>query len=198
MLATVAGCWGNRSDAPPVHLQQNMDQQERGDAQELNAFFKDHRVMRTPPSGTVAFGHLKADDHLYRGLDESGAVAGGLPAAIELDDALLRRGEERYGIYCAPCHGLSGRGDGAVTRRGGGLAVEAPSFHRAALQPAPLGYFFRVMTIGKGKMQSYASQVPEHDRWAIAAWVRALQISHQAKQSDVPADALSKTARRAP
>jgi mono/diheme cytochrome c family protein len=175
-----------------------MDFQERGEAQELNGFFPDNRAMRTPPAGTVAVGHLQDDDHLYRGLNLDGTVADQLPAGIELGDALLDRGKERFHIYCAPCHGEQGRGDGVASKRGGGMAVEPANFHQEKLQPAPLGYFFRVMTIGKGQMRPYNVQVKPEDRWAIAAWIRVLQISHRATEQDVPASALTKTARRQP
>lgn len=186
LLAVGAGCRGNRSHEPPVHLQQNMDFQEKGEAQEKNPFFADNRWMRKPPPGTVSIGNLDADDHLYRGLNLDGTIADALPVNLTLDDALLERGKERYDIYCAPCHGDQGQGDGMVTRRGGGSAVLVPSFHDKKLQPAPLGYFFRVISLGKGQMRPYASQITdEADRWAIAAWVRVLQVSHRATAADV-------------
>jgi mono/diheme cytochrome c family protein len=194
----LTGCWRNRSEEAPVHLNQNMDLQEKGEAQERNQWFLDGRAMRTPPSGTVAVGLLKEDTHMHEGKYPDGSVAAGLPEGIELDEALLDRGQQRFGIYCAPCHGLSGRGDGPVTRRGGGFAQAPANLHTAELQPAPLGYFYRVITYGKGTMRSYAAQIPTEDRWAIAAWVRVLQQSHRAKESDVPSDALGKSARRQP
>lgn len=197
-LGLVAGCWGNPSSEPPIHLQQNMDFQERGDAQERNDFFADHRYMRKPPEGTVAVGHLKADDHLYRGIGLDGRISDALPNPLTLDRALLDRGQARFDIYCAPCHGLTGHGDGQATRRGGGFAVEPVNLHARKLQPAPLGYFYRVATFGKGQMRSYAAQIPTEDRWAIAAYVRVLQVSHRASESDIPADALGQTARRTP
>lgn len=188
-LLGLSGCWGNYSDEPPVHLQQNMDLQERGEPQERNQFFADGRVMRDPPVGTVAVGFLKDDDHLWRGIDDQGKVAGTLPEGMELDAELLARGEDRYNIYCAPCHGEQGRGDGPANRRvADGFAQQPANFHDDQYQPAPLGYFFRVGTEGYGVMKGYASQIPDpEDRWAIAAWIRVLQVSHGAKQSDIPA-----------
>ncbi len=180
LFVGLAGCQGNRSEDPPVHLQQNMDFQDRGDPQEHNDFFADGRWMRTPPAGTVAVGHLDDDDHRFRGLALDGTVADGLPEGMELDAALLERGEERYAIFCAPCHGATGHGDGPAARRAGGMTVAPVNLHMQKLYPAPLGYFYRVMTFGKGQMLPYASQVPVDDRWAIAAFVRALQVSHQA------------------
>jgi mono/diheme cytochrome c family protein len=196
LVVAATGCWRNQSELPPVHLNQNMDQQEKGEVQERNQWFADGRVMRTPPPGTVAVGFLKEDDHLYRGLDLEGHVAEGLPESITLDEALLARGEQRYGIYCSPCHGISGRGDGIATRRGGGFAVQPANFHKQDLQPAPLGYFYRVVTYGIRTMRSYEDQISTEDRWAIAAWVRVLQQSHRAKEGDVPSDALGQQARR--
>jgi mono/diheme cytochrome c family protein len=176
-----------------------MDFQEKGEAQERNDFFADHRFMRTPPPGTVAVGHLQEDDHRYRGIGLDGTVVDALPEGIELDETLLERGRARFNIYCAPCHGETGNADGPAARRGGGMAVDPANLHMQKLQPAPLGYFFRVMTYGKGQMRPYNVQVKPEDRWAIAAWVRVLQVSHRAKASDIPADADNdKTARRAP
>jgi mono/diheme cytochrome c family protein len=198
-VALAAGCRGNRSDQPPVHLNQNMDFQKKGEAQERNDFFADGRWMREPPPGTVparsvSFDdgerYLKVDDHLYRGVALDGTFVDALPGGLSLDDAFLARGKERYDIYCAPCHGHTGRGDGTATRRGGEMGVKPVNFHRKDLQAAPLGYFFHVISQGKGAMQSYASQIHSYeDRWAIAAWTRVLQVSHRADPSDIPADA---------
>lgn len=189
MLVGMAGCWGNYSESPPVHLQQNMDFQERGEAQERNQFFADGRVMRTPPAGTVAVGFLKDDDHLWRGIDDKGKVAATLPEGMTADAELLERGEDRYNIYCAPCHGQQGRGDGPANRRvAGGFAQKPANFHDERYQPAPLGYFYKVGTEGYGLMKGYSAQIPDpKDRWAIAAWIRVLQVSHGAKKSDIPA-----------
>jgi mono/diheme cytochrome c family protein len=183
------GCHGNRSEDPPIHLQQNMDQQDRGEAQEPNPFFADGRFMRPPPFGTVAVGHLKTDRHLHEGIGLDGAFADALPAGIALDEVLLDRGEQRFNIYCQPCHGRSGRGDGPATRRGGGMTPEPVNLHMQKLQPAKLGYIYNVIAFGKGNMNSYAAQVPVEDRWAIAAWVRVLQLSHRASASDLPSSA---------
>lgn len=186
LALAVLGCRGTRSEDPPVHLNWNMDFQERGDPQEFNGFFADGRVMRTPPEGTVAVGFLKDDDHLYQGRNLDGTLADALPPSIKLDEKLLGRGEARFNIYCAPCHGQTGHGDGPATRRGGGFAVAPANLHLARLRPEALGYFFHVISNGKGKMRSYKAQIPVEDRWAIAAWVRTLQRSHDAKQSDMP------------
>src|SRR5690606_42155669 len=94
------GCWGTHSEEPPIHIVHNMDQQERGDPQDRNDFFADHRFMRKPPEGTVAVGLLKDDDHLHRGIGPDGKISDELPASLDLNEALLDRGRERYGIYC--------------------------------------------------------------------------------------------------
>lgn len=186
LAAPLAGCWGNPSDEPPIHLQQNMDFQERGEPQERNDFFADGRVMRPPVEGTVAFGLLKEDDHLWRGRLPNGQLADALPAGMELTPALLDRGRERYDIYCQPCHGELGYGNGPATRRGGGFAVKPANFHQKKLRPVALGYFYDVATNGKGSMKGYEAQIPVEDRWAIAVWVRTLQVSSGAEPGDVP------------
>jgi len=190
-VLALAACRGNRSDEPPVHLNQNMDFQEKLEAQERNDFFADGRAMRKPPAGTVAVGFLADDDHLHRGRYLDGTLADALPPSIKLDEKLLTRGQERFEIYCQPCHGTTGHGDGPATRRGGGFppGVAPANLHLKRLQPEALGYFFHVITNGKGKMRSYKAQIPVEDRWAITAWVRTLQVSHSAKASDIPAAA---------
>jgi len=190
-VLALAACRGNRSDEPPVHLNQNMDFQEKLEAQERNDFFADGRAMRKPPAGTVAVGFLADDDHLHRGRNLDGTLADALPPSIKLDEKLLTRGQERFEIYCQPCHGTTGHGDGPATRRGGGFppGVAPANLHLKRLQPEALGYFFHVITNGKGKMRSYKAQIPVEDRWAIVAWVRTLQVSHTAKASDIPAGA---------
>lgn len=191
-----AGCRGNRSELPPVHLQQNMDFQEKGEAQERSELFADGRVMRQPVEGTVAVGQLRDDDHLHRGRLPSGDLADALPDSIELDEALLDRGRERYDIYCQPCHGELGFGDGPATRRGGGFAVPPANFHVKRLGPAPLGYLFHVASEGYSTMLGYKAQVPVRDRWAIAAWVRTLQVSQRAAQTELPPEANNALPRR--
>lgn len=185
MLLTA--CRGNRSDQPPVHLQQNMDFQHRGEAQEHSPFFADGRWMRPPVPGTVARDHLKEDDHFWRGRLPGGKLADSLPSGVELDESLLARGEDRYNIYCQPCHGAMGYGDGPVTRRGGGFQGAKPAnFHIKRLAPVPLGYLYLVIKEGKSTMLGYAAQIPARDRWAIAAWVRTLQVAHRADPADFP------------
>lgn len=170
-----SACQGNRSESPPVHLNPNMDFQDRYDPQERNDFFEDGRAMRAPVEGTVARGFLKDDDHMWRGRGLDGRFIDALPAQMELNEDLLARGEERFEIFCAPCHDESGRGQGIVTKRGGLFQVQPASFHQDRLRAMPLGYIYKVINEGQGTMLPYAAQIPVEDRWAIAAWVRVLQ-----------------------
>ncbi|MCC6623691.1 MAG: cytochrome c [Deltaproteobacteria bacterium] len=186
LLVLGAGCRGNKSADPPVHPNLNMDFQQHFKAQERNAWFPDGRAMRLPVEGTVAQGQLREDDAFYHGRGPDGRLVDELPAGIALDAQLLARGEARYDIYCAPCHEKTGYGHGLVVQRG--LKVPPPSYHDPRLQAMPLGYFYDVITRGKGTMKAYASQIPVADRWAIAAWVRVLQVSQRAELADVPAD----------
>jgi mono/diheme cytochrome c family protein len=177
LAGALTGCWGNRSEDPPVHIIWNMDFQDKWDPQERVTFFADGRAMRPPVEGTVARGYLKDDDLLHRGRGFDGRLADQLPESIKLDAELLERGRERYDIYCAPCHDETGQGRGMATVRGGGFKVAPANLHQERLMPMPLGYFYEVITFGKmPNMLPYAAQVPVEDRWAIAVWVRALQI----------------------
>jgi mono/diheme cytochrome c family protein len=196
LLLALAGCRGVASEEPPIHLQQNMDFQERGDPQERNDFFADGRVMRPPVEGTVAYGYLKEDDHLWRGRLPNGQLADALPPGMELTPALLDRGQQRYNIYCQPCHGELAYGDGPATRRGGGFAVKPANLHQQKFLPVPLGYVYDVATNGKGSMKPYKAQIPVEDRWAIAAWVRTLQVAGQGQETDVPEQAKNQRPRR--
>jgi mono/diheme cytochrome c family protein len=139
-----------------------------------SAFFADQRSARPVIEGTVAQGQLFDDELLYSG------KVGDQPAAtfpFTIDEPLMRRGRERYDIYCSPCHGLTGEGDGMVVQRG---YRRPPSFNVARLRQAPPGHLYDVMTNGFGAMPDYGTQVPVRDRWAIAAYIRALQLSQNA------------------
>lgn len=187
VLATLAfafGCQGAPHESRPIHLNPNMDWQQKFEAQERNDYFYDQRAMRKPVEGTVARGYLKDDIHLWEGRDYSGKLVDELPAQMEVDEELLARGEERYNIYCAPCHSRDGNGKGPVSVRGGGFAVKPPGFHTERLRAMPLGYFYDVIRNGRGTMLPYKAQVPVEDRWAIVAWIRALQLTGKNKGWD--------------
>ncbi len=147
-----------------------------------SAFFADGSSARTLPEGTVARGFLREDAALTRGQGPDGKFVEKIP--VEITRALLLRGQERFNIYCSPCHGRTGEGQGMIVQRG----FKRPmSYHIDRLRSERAGYFFDVMTNGFGQMSSYAAQVPPEDRWAIVAWIRTLQASHH-----MPGDFLRK------
>jgi mono/diheme cytochrome c family protein len=145
-----------------------------------SSFFADGRSARPVVAGTVARGQLRDDALLYTG-KLNGAVATTFP--LPLDAALMARGRERFDIFCAPCHGRTGVGDGMVVRRG---YRRPPSLQEERLRNAPVGHFFDVITNGFGAMPDYATQIGVHDRWAIVAYTRALQLAGHATIGDVP------------
>jgi Cytochrome C oxidase, cbb3-type, subunit III len=143
-------------------------------------FFADGRSARQPVTGTVARGELRIDEELYTGKVD-GKLVNEFPFPIGANDIL--RGQERYNIYCSPCHDYTGSGRGMIVMRG---FPPPPSYHIDRLRQAPVGHFFDVMTNGYGSMYSYASRVTPEDRWRITAYIRALQLSQNAKIDDVP------------
>jgi mono/diheme cytochrome c family protein len=147
-----------------------------------STFFADGRSARAPVAGTVARGQLREDTLLYTGKVD-GAPATVFPFAV--DEQVMARGQERYDIHCSPCHGRTGAGDGMVVRRG---YRPPPTLHDDRLRLAPAGHFFDVMTTGFGAMPDYAAEIRAEDRWAIVAYIRALQLSAHATAEDVPAD----------
>ncbi len=147
---------------------------------EPSEFFADGRSERQPVEGTVARGELRIDDELYTGKVD-GKLVNEFPFPITANDIL--RGQERYNIYCSPCHDYTGSGHGMIVMRG---FPPPPSYHIDRLRQAPLGHFFDVMTNGYGAMYSYASRITPEDRWRITAYIRALQLSENAKIEDVP------------
>jgi mono/diheme cytochrome c family protein len=145
-------------------------------------FFSDKRAARPAIEGTVARGHLRIDQARYMGKVGDADVTG-FPIPIARAD--IARGQQRFNIYCSPCHGGLGDGNGQVVRRG---FRQPPSYHTQRLRDIAVGHFFDVMTNGYGAMASYASRVTPDDRWRIAAYIRALQLSEAASINDVPAD----------
>jgi len=146
-----------------------------------STFFADQRSARPLVPGTVARGQLRDDSLLFTG-KANGADATVFPFPI--DAAVMARGQERFNIFCSPCHGRTGQGDGMIVRRG---YRRPPTYHQDRLREAPVGHFFDVMTNGFGAMPDYAAQTSVRDRWAIAAYIRALQLSQHARVDDVPA-----------
>jgi mono/diheme cytochrome c family protein len=167
-LALAAGC---RTD---MHVQPKLKPLRQSD------FFADQRGSRALPPGTVARGQLRADTYFYTGMvGKQPGTEMPFPATREV----LERGHERFNIYCAPCHSELGDGNGMIVQRG---YRRPPSYLDPKLLQAPLGHFFDVMTNGFGAMPDYAAQVPPRDRWAIAAYIRALQLSQHATMAEVP------------
>jgi mono/diheme cytochrome c family protein len=149
-------------------------------------FFADGRGARLPVEHTVARGHLNEDEYFATG-KRNGQLGSDLPQGLLHEGfgmkELLARGQERFNIYCAPCHARTGDGNGVVVQRG---LKHPPSFHETRLKQQPVSYFYDVDTNGFGAMLNYREQINTADRWAIAAYIRALQLSQDAKMSDVP------------
>jgi mono/diheme cytochrome c family protein len=161
---------------------QDMHDTPRYESYEASAFFADGRASRVAPTGTVARGGLREDEALYTGR-ANGELVAEFPFAISQAD--LQRGRDRYSIYCTPCHGVLGDGQGMVVQRG---LRRAASYHQDRLRDEKVGYFYDVVTNGFGAMQGYAEQIPVRDRWLIVAYVRALQLSQHATMAEVPAN----------
>lgn len=168
-LLALAGC------------RQDMHDQPKYKAQAKSDFFADARAGRPLVAGTVPRGFLRDDAAAYTGR-EAGALVREFPFPVTA--AVMARGRERYDIFCAPCHGRTGWGDGLIVRRG---YRRPPAFHDDRLREMAVGHFFSVITNGFGAMPDYAQQIPPEDRWAIVAYLRALQRSHQGTLADVPA-----------
>lgn len=190
--------------------QQKMGKQPAFRPLEKNTFYSDNRSARPLVAGTVARGKLETDVAYFTGRRERSGAAQPIPASeqasqqpplrpvdpdnmadyvdampMPVTPELLKRGRERYTIYCAVCHGGHGYGDGVVVERG---FTRPPSYHIERLHDAPVGYLFAVQTYGYGAMADYAEQVAPRDRWAIAAYIRALQLSQNLSLADLPAD----------
>ena len=171
LLLGLSGCMrGCTSSRPPIHPNPNMDVQPKYQAQSASAFFYDGAAMRPQVEGTVARGELFEDTALYTGRDEAGAYVAAIP--LPVDPAMVARGAERYGIYCAPCHGASGNGRGVLYSRSG---VESTDLHEERLRTMAAGEIFDTVTNGLGLMSGYRYPIPAHDRWAIIAYVREMQ-----------------------
>ena len=158
-------------------IRQDMANQPKNRPLSPSDFFTDGRSERPLLANTVAHGSI-ADDELVVAKDSN-------TFPLPVNEELLLRGKERYGIFCTPCHGLQGDGNGMAAVRG---MKHPPSYHDDRLRKSPNGYFFDVITNGFGGMLGYSAQIPPRDRWAIVAYVRALQLSRNAKVSDLPAE----------
>jgi mono/diheme cytochrome c family protein len=161
---------------------QDMHDQPRYKPLAASEFFSDHRSARPMVEGTVARGHLRIDEARYTG-KINGDDIDQFPIPIAKED--IERGQTRFNVYCTPCHGRLGDGNGMVVMRG---FRQPPSYYSDRLVHAPVGHFFDVISNGFGAMASYASRVEPDDRWRIVAYIRALQLSESASSNDVPAD----------
>lgn len=202
LLISVMGFRGLISTRPPIEVFPDMDHQAKYKPQAASKFFADGRADRPIPAGTVPYGRdtiakhdrngrihfddpafLRADDFRYAGKAADGSFARGFP--VEVTPELLGRGQGRFEIYCAPCHGKLGDGNG-ITKSYAMLAT--PSYHDDRLRTMAEGEIFNTITNGKNTMMSYADKLSPYDRWAVIAYVRALQRARHATLADVPAD----------
>ena len=191
----------NRSSSPRISLLHDMGVQPKYREQQTSPIFEDGRAMRPAVAGTVARGHLDVDDHYFRGFQQKHNDASGkdenvfftdFPKQVTINEALLQRGQQRFNIYCSACHGVDGRGHGAVNERAlelmeegakGMLWVQAASLHDVVVRGRENGNLFNTITNGVRNMPGYANQIPVDDRWAIVAYVRALQLSQNAPKT---------------
>lgn len=191
---SIMGFRGSISTRSPLEVFPDMDHQAKYKPQAESAFFADGRADRPRIPGTVAYARtsggeadasfLRADPVVFEGKDASGGWVKGFPTAVTIDPAqLLERGQDRYVIYCAPCHGGLGDGNGITKQYGMGAT---PTFHDQRLRELAEGEIFNVITHGKGNMLSYADKLPAEDRWAVIAYMRALQRAAHATPADVP------------
>ncbi|MCH2132553.1 MAG: cytochrome c [Phycisphaerales bacterium] len=189
-------------EARRIHIIQNMDNQPKYKAQQQNILFRDGRAMRQPVPGTVARSQMVGDTHFFLGTVDGG-YATAFPDQVTVDMDLLERGRDRYMIYCLPCHGVTAAGDGLVhdrammllnlspTLNNGTTWVQPKNLHEEAIAEQPVGQLFYTISNGKNNMASYAAQITVEDRWAVVAYVKALQEAGNADASAVPgADSL--------
>ena len=196
LVVSVLGFRGMRSTLPPIEVFPDMDHQAKYKPQAESKFFADGRADRPIPPGTVPYGrgnnvepgrpfhdpdYLRADDFLYAGKNADGSFARGFPMAVT--EPMIRRGQNRFMIYCYPCHGAQGDGQG-ITKSYGMMAT--PSYHDERIRQMPEGEIFNTITHGKNTMFPYADKLSPEDRWAVISYIRALQRAHNGRIDDVP------------
>ena len=182
-LVALAGCArGCTSSRPPIHINPSMLDQPKVLPQTASKFFYDGASMRQPVPGTVPIGGLKEDTAFFTGMGADGKPVAAIPVTV--DEALLERGRQRYGIYCQPCHDARGDGKGILFQRGN---IPTASFHQDKILKYPDGYIFFVITNGSGLMPAYRWPIPAADRWAIVAYVRELERKRLASAKTAPA-----------
>lgn len=188
MVVSLAGFRGSKSIKPPIEIFDDMDRQPKVKAQSASSFFADGRADRTPPMNTVARGHLEADAALFRGVSGDGSFIPGYPASLTVDETLLRRGQNRYMIYCAPCHGAIGDGNGITKSYGMGATANLLD---ERIRVMASGEILNTVANGKNTMKGYGDKLDARDRWAVVAYVRALQRASNSTVADVPESAKS-------
>lgn len=189
LAVSVLGLRGTKFTSAPMDVFPEwafpgMKHQPKPYAQGTSAFFADGRADRLPVAGSVQRGMLRDDDHLDHGKTDAGAFARGFPTALTVDFTLMERGKDRYTIYCAPCHGALGDGNGITKKYGMGAT---PTYHDDRLRQIAEGEIYQTITMGKNNMLSYADKLVPADRWAVIAYVRALQRAQTGTAADVPA-----------
>jgi mono/diheme cytochrome c family protein len=187
-FAWIAKARATPSRNPRIHVVRDMDFQPKFKAQTQNSFYPDQQAARVPVRGTIAIGELRTDDHLFRGRRGT-QWATALPAQIPPTEETMRRGQQRFDIYCAPCHGLTGDGDGMVAQRatalGQGTWVPPTDVRQDTIRQQPAGQLFNTITHGIRTMPGYGPLLSPRDRWAIVMYLRALQRSQYASIEDV-------------
>ena len=181
-VLALGACRGQPSHKQPIHLVPDMDWQPKFSPEEETPLFEDGRTMRPIPAGTVAQGQLFEDEGFHTGMVGPKYLA---KAPVPVDDKVIRRGRDRFNIYCSPCHDRSGSGQGMVVKRGYPLPINLTSERVLTM---PDGQVFSTISHGIRNMPGYRKQIPVEDRWAIVAWVRVLGRSQNAKLDDVPVD----------
>lgn len=180
MLAALLGaCRGQPSEKSPIHTQYNMYWQNRFNAQQENPFFSDNRSMRTPVEGTIARGRLEDNPVYYHGIHHDGSYVETIP--VDITRSFLKQGQDKFNVYCTPCHGGIGDGNGPVSEYGYIVA----SLLSERTREMPDGEIYSAMYNGVNTMNSYRHQIGVEDRWAIVAYVRALQLSQNAGENDL-------------
>lgn len=199
LLLSFMGWRGSLSSRPPIEVFPDMDHQSKYKPQAESKFFADGRSDRPLPAGTVPYGRgynssdagaivhdpsfLRADDAHYAGKNADGSFVRGFPAGLEINENFVRRGQGRFQIYCAPCHGTLGDGNGITKSYG---MVATPTYHDDRLRTMAEGEIYNTITNGKNTMFPYADKLSPDDRWAVIAYIRALQRAAHASIDDVP------------
>ena len=203
LLVSILGFRGAKFTSPPLDIFPewafpSMENQPKLRPQSESKFFADGRSDRVPPARTVARGMLREDDHLYLGKLANGAFAPGFPLRgdegkpLVVDLKFLERGQNRYQIYCAVCHGASGNGQGMTVKYGMAVVAANGNYHDPRLRTMPDGEIYNTISSGKNTMLGYADKLSPEDRWAVVAYVRALQRAQQGTAADVT-DAAAKS-----